>query len=344
MIDSIAGPDPERDRERGPAPMRVAIVGAGLAGLMAARELRRHGHEVTVFDKGRSPGGRLATRRIGDARLDHGAQFFTVRSERFAAHVREWEADGVVFEWCDGFGPDADGHPRYAAHGGMNAIAKHLARDLDVRCESLVFSLHRGTTSVGPPWAVRLDDNTVHAADALIVTCPLPQTFSLLVSAEVPMPEALWRTDYDRTLALLVVLDRPSLVPSPGGLQTDPSFTFIADHHAKGISPVPAVTFSANPAWSDDHWDDDPASAHDALLELARPYLGDAEIVESQLKRWRFATPRSIWPDAHWSPEGVPSLAIAGDAFAGPRVEGAALSGLSAAEAIAAALAEVGTR
>ncbi len=344
MIDSIAGPDPERDRERGPASMRVAIVGAGLAGLMAARELRRHGHEVTVFDKGRSPGGRLATRRIGDARLDHGAQFFTVRSERFAAQVREWEADGVVFEWCDGFGPDADGHPRYAAHGGMNAIAKHLARDLDVRCESLVFSLHRGTASVGPPWAVRLDDNTVHAADALIVTCPLPQTFSLLVSAEVPMPEALWRTDYDRTLALLVVLDRPSLVPSPGGLQTDPSFTFIADHHAKGISPVPAVTFSANPAWSDDHWDDDPASAHDALLELARPYLGDAEIIESQLKRWRFATPRSIWPDAHWSPEGVPTLAIAGDAFAGPRVEGAALSGLSAAEAIAAALAEAGTR
>ena len=365
MIDSVAEPDPQRGRERGPAPMRVAVVGAGLAGLMAARELRRHGHVVTVFDKGRSPGGRLATRRIGDARLDHGAQFFTVRSERFAAQVREWEADGVVFEWCDGFGPDADGHPRYAAHGGMNAIAKHLARDLDVRCESLVFSLHRGTTSVGPqstvarsmgpesdgaapstepPWAVRLDDNTVHAADALIVTCPLPQTFSLLVSAEVPMPEALWRTDYDRTLALLVVLDRPSLVPSPGGLQTDPSFTFIADHHAKGISPVPAVTFSANPAWSDDHWDDDPASAHDALLELARPYLGDAEIVESQLKRWRFATPRSIWPDAHWSPEGVPSLAIAGDAFAGPRVEGAALSGMSAAEAIAAALAGAGTQ
>ena len=71
------------------------------------------------------------------------------------------------------------------------------------------------------------------------------------------------------------------------------------------------------------------------LVDLARPYLGDARIVTSQLKRWRFATPRRIWPDAHWSPDDVAGLAVAGDAFAGPRVEGAALSGLSAAEAIA---------
>lgn len=339
MINPAQVPDRPRDH----APKRVVVVGAGLAGLMAACELRTRGHDVILFDKGRSPGGRLATRRIGDARLDHGAQFFTVRSERFAAHVRKWEADGVVFEWCKGFGPDGDGYPRYAVHGGMNSLAKHLARDLEVRCDSLVFSLHRGEhTGAAHEWEVKLDDNTVHAADALIVTCPLPQTFSLLVSAEVSMPEALWRTEYDRTLSLLAVLDRPSLVPAPGGVQTDPSFTFVGDHHAKGISTLPAITLHANPEWSEAHWNDDPVSAHDALVALARPYLGDAVIVESQLKRWRFATPRHIWPDTHWSPDDVTTLAVAGDAFAGPRVEGAALSGLSAAAAVAAALAEIG--
>jgi predicted NAD/FAD-dependent oxidoreductase len=320
--------------QRHPKPKRVAIVGAGLAGLMAAGELRARGHDVVLFDKGRSPGGRLATRRIGDARLDHGAQFFTARTEQFSARVREWHDAGVVFEWCRGFGPDGDGHPRYAVHGGMNALAKHLARDLDVRCDALVFSLHRAEAGSAHLWEVKLDDNTVHHADALIVTCPLPQTFSLLVSAEVSMPEELWRTEYDRTLALLAVLDRPSLVPAPGGVQTDPTFTFVADHHAKGISLLPAVTLSANPEWSEAHWDDDPLAAHDALVELARPYLGDAVILESQLKRWRFATPRRIWPHPSWSPDDLPSLAVAGDAFAGPRVEGAALSGLAAAAAV----------
>ena len=315
--------------------MRVAIVGAGLAGLMAAGSLSDRGHDVVLFDKGRSPGGRLATRRIGNARLDHGAQFFTVRSEQFATHVRRWQQDGVVYEWCRGFAADqrdADGHPRYAVHGGMNALAKHLARDLDVRCDSLVFSLHRGDGA--HPWEVKLDDGSIHHADALIVTCPLPQSFSLLVSAEVAMPEALWRTDYDRTLSLLAVLDRPSAVAPPGGVQSDPAFTFVADHQAKGISSLPAITVHANPTWSEEHWDDDPVTAHDLLVELARPHLGDAVIIESQLKRWRFATPRSIWPDAHWSPPDLPSLAVAGDAFAGPRVEGAALSGLSAADAV----------
>jgi renalase len=317
--------------------MRVAVVGAGLSGLMAANQLQRAGHDVVLFDKGRSPGGRLATRRIASpsgamARVDHGAQFFTVRTDRFAAHVAEWTEAGLVYEWCRGFSSDGDGYPRYAVHGGMNALAKHLARGLDVRCDSLVFSLHRGPGAHA--WEVKLDDGSLHHAGALLVTCPLPQTFSLLVSAEVSMPEVLWRTDYDRTLTLLAVLDRPSAVPAPGGVQTDPTFTFVGDNQAKGLSAVPAITVHAAPAWSDAHWDDDPVTAHDLLIALARPYLGSAEVVASQLKRWRFATPRRIWPDAHWSPDDQPSLAVAGDAFAGPRVEGAALSGLSAAAAL----------
>ena len=53
------------------------IIGAGLSGLSAAQTLVRSGRSVLVVDKGRGVGGRLATRRIGDATLDHGAQFFT---------------------------------------------------------------------------------------------------------------------------------------------------------------------------------------------------------------------------------------------------------------------------
>ena len=70
--------------------MNVVVIGAGLSGLMAAKSLQVQGHKVLVVDKGRSVGGRLATRRIGTATLDHGAQFFTVRSEEFAKHVDAW--------------------------------------------------------------------------------------------------------------------------------------------------------------------------------------------------------------------------------------------------------------
>lgn len=314
--------------------MKAGIVGAGLSGLMAARALAAAGHEVVLFDKGRSPGGRLATRRIGDARVDHGAQFFTTRDPAFVALVDEWQRDGVVHEWCRGF-EHADGFPRYAARGGMNAIAKHLARDLDVRCDSLVFGIGREAGG-GGGWRIGLDDGSRTVVDALVMTCPLPQTYSLLFTSDVQMPDLLWRTDYDRTLSALVVLDRPGLVPPPGGVQgpaiADPVFNFIGDNMAKGVSAVPAITFHANAEWSLAHWDDPPAEAHAALLAAAAPWLGDATIVDSQHKRWRFATPKSIWPDRCWAPDDLGSIVVAGDAFAGPRVEGAALSGIAAAE------------
>ena len=80
--------------------MRIVVVGAGISGLLAARSLHDAGHHVTVVDKGRSVGGRLATRRIDDARLDHGAQFFTVRDESFERIVAEWIRNGIVHDWC----------------------------------------------------------------------------------------------------------------------------------------------------------------------------------------------------------------------------------------------------
>ena len=107
------------------------ILGAGLAGLTAARQLQAHGQTVAIVDKGRGVGGRLATRRIGQARLDHGAQFFTTRSDDFKAVVAEAVAGGAVKEWCRGFG-EPDGYPRYCGTSGMTDFAKWLARDLDI--------------------------------------------------------------------------------------------------------------------------------------------------------------------------------------------------------------------
>jgi predicted NAD/FAD-dependent oxidoreductase len=310
--------------------MRINIVGAGLSGLMAAQSLTRNGHDVTVFDKGRGVGGRLATRRIGDATLDHGAQFFTVRSEEFASHVNDWLAAGVVHEWCRGFDSE-DGHPRYAGSKGMSGIAKHLAQGLDVRTSALVFSLER--TSTG--YNVITDDGVAHACDKVLLTAPIPQSFSLMFGCAIEMPDEMRTIDYDRTLGLLAVLDSNNHnVKSPGGMQfPDDVFSFIGDNSAKGISATHALTFHANPEWSRENFDRELDDIHSLLLTAARPWLGDAKILESQPKKWRFATPRSTWPDAFWI-DPSRTLALAGDAFAGPKMEGAALSGLAAAQAL----------
>ena len=309
--------------------MRVVVIGAGVAGLMAAQSLVKNGHDVVVVDKGRSPGGRLATRRIDDATLDHGAQFFTVRESSFESHVAEWIASGVVTEWCRGFNSTAqqsDGFPRYRGVRGMTDIAKHLANGLDVRCNTLAFSIAPGTTS---KWQLNIDDGSALNADALIVTCPLPQTYALLVTADIELPDSMMRTEYDRTICLLAVLNQSSAVVSPGGLQNpDETFSFVADNAIKGISSAVALTLHANPQFSLEHWDAPPQDVHDLLLKQAKPWIGDAAVVASQVKKWRLATPLTIWPERHWANE---MIVLAGDAFGGPKIEGAALSGLSAA-------------
>jgi len=314
--------------------MRVAIVGAGLSGLVAARRLVEADVDVIVVDKGRSPGGRLATRRIGDATLDHGAQFFTVRTPAFQHQVDDWVERGLVSIWSHGFVSD-DGHPRYVATTGMTSLAKDLAVGLDVRCSTMAFTV-RPTDDGGKAaaWQVVIDDASTVDCDAVIVTTPLPQAFSLLVDSGIELDEALLRTDYDRTIALLATLDDVPAIPSPGGLQgPNVNVSFVADNQAKGVSAAPAITMHAAAAWSEQHWDDDLDHLRSQLLELAHPWVGNARVLEAQVKKWRFATPRSAWPDPCWVADGG-TVVLAGDAFDGPRVEAAHNSGLAAAHAI----------
>jgi len=311
--------------------MRVVVVGAGLAGLVAAREVQTAGHEVVVLDKSRSSGGRCATRRIGDAVLDHGAQFFTVRNDDFARINDEWLRNDITREWCRGFGA-GDGHPRYCGTRGMTSISKHLATGLDVRYEQMAFNIERARDASSGGWCVHLDDATYHEAERVVVTCPVPQSMALLVNAGLSVPDAIRTIEYDKTIAALVVIDGDSNVPEPGGVQNgDTTFSFVADNRRKGVSPIGALTLHCNATFSETKWWADANETHAEVMELARPWIGSARVVEHQPKRWRMATPRTTWPERCWSSDGI---VLAGDAFGGPRVEGAVLSGLAAAQRV----------
>lgn len=319
------------------ADVDVAIVGAGLAGLTAARTLEAAGRSVAIVDKGRSVGGRLATRRIGAARLDHGAQFFTVRGDDFESVVREAMADDIVYEWCRGFDEVEDGFPRYAARLGMNALAKwlgsHLAATPDTGVEIDGIGIGDAGIELTQGGVVR------HRAATTIVTAPVPQTLALLEHGGLePQPDveaALRGVRYFATLALLATLDGAPRVGGPGGEQHEHGpFTFVSDNHRKGISPTAALTAHADHDYSLRRYDDPPDAVLQELLELARPWIDGQTVIEAQLKKWRYAGPVEPLPDrclVSDHPGG--RLVFAGDAFGGPKVEGAFNSGRAAATA-----------
>jgi predicted NAD/FAD-dependent oxidoreductase len=179
-----------------------------------------------------------------------------------------------------------------------------------------------------------IDDGAVRVADRVVVTTPLPQASALLADAGIDLDDRLMGIDYDRTFALLATLDRPPRIDAPGGVQRpNDTVGFVADNVAKGVSATPALTLHASAAWSQSHWEHSTFDVLAALVDLAGPWLGEAAIVEGQVKKWRFATPRTTWPDQCWvSADG--GIVLAGDAFDGPRIEAAHNSGLAAAHTL----------
>ena len=321
------------------------IVGAGISGLMAARALHTQGINVIVLDKARGVGGRLATRWVETAQndkgyFDHGAQFFTVRDARFQSFVDEWLTAGIVREWSRGFAQgngaaNNDGHPRYCATAGMNSIARHLAQGMEVRVQTKVERLSHADGQ----WQIGLEGATTLHSDALIMTTPAPQALTLLEAGAYELPTAarmaVERIRYDPCFALMVVLDAPPRLPEPGALQlqTEP-ITWIADNHRKGISPdVFTLTIHAGPEFTRQHWDSEPEIIARKMLHAASAWVR-VPVKSWQLHRWRYSQPQIVHPDACLFVDERAPLVFAGDAFGAPRVEGATLSGLAAADAL----------
>jgi renalase len=317
------------------------VVGAGISGLLAADALQRDGWDVTVLDKGRGVGGRMATRRVGGGTFDHGAQFFTVRGDRFSGLVEGWLDSGAAAEWSRGFAdadgnPNEDGHPRYRGARGMTSIPKYVARGLDVRPGERAV---RVDASAGG-WEVACESGLRLAASALLLAMPVPQALELATSGDYGLPtsarQQLEAVSYGPCLALMVLLDGPVGVPEPGGMQIKGEpLDWIGDNQRKGISDLPAITIHAGPEWSRAHFEDDEADVQRHLISFTHDHLGtdlSTRVIETSLARWRYSWVTDAHPEPFLAASEDPALLFCGDAFGQPKVEGAALSGLAAAD------------
>ena len=312
----------------------VLVIGAGMAGLSAASSLQKAGRKPLLIDKGRGIGGRMATRRIGAASFDHGAQFVTARDPHFEQILKNACAAGAAVEWCRGFTAEADGHPRWRGTPGMSALAKYCALGLEIVQEKQVTSLRPESDH----WILSMADGETWSAGAVILTAPVPQSLVLLEAGGVPLEPILQQRlssiHYERCLAVMAVLDGPSQLPPPGGFAPAKGpIAWIADNQLKGVSSEPAITLHATDAFSVAHWDQDRDETARHLLAAAAEWIG-AGIKSHQVHGWRYSKPLQTDPHSCAVVCSHPPLVLAGDAFAGPRVEGAALSGWAAAAAV----------
>lgn len=316
------------------------IVGSGISGLSAARRLREYAVDLTLIEKGRAPGGRMATHTDGSSIFDHGAQFVTTRELAFRKRVENWVDKNAVKPWYVG----PLGNMRYVGITGMRSIPDLLSKELNVRYSETVTKIRFNKKNV---WTVTVlphgeTKTKTYQSDFLVLTAPVPQSLKLLQDSNVELDydeeEELSRIKYVRCISVMAKLNGPAGLPNPGAMDLNHDvLRWIGDNYAKGVSPVEGtITIHSSPKFADRYWDASDEERIPLMLAAAKPFL-KSDVVETASHRWGFSEPTRIYKEKQ--PFRVPyyldedhRIALCGDGFNGPRIEAAAISGASLAE------------
>jgi renalase len=298
--------------------LKTVIIGAGMAGLSAARILSKKGHQVVVLDKGRGVGGRMSTRTINDAKADHGAQYFSVKSPEFQELISELKAENIVAEWTI----PQRANVRYIGGKGMNSIPKRLAQNLNVVVNGKVILISENE--------VKTESGNIYPFDNLIVTIPIPQITDLLNQSQIKISnqdQSVFESiQYDPCIAVMAVLNQPTDILGGGIILENQPVAWIADNFQKGITQTPTATLHASAEYSTKHFDDDLQAVAKEILASVNQYITPQNIQSFQVHRWKFSNATKRYEKPFYQLENQ-NIFLAGDGFGMGNVEGAFLSG-----------------
>ncbi len=340
---------------------RVAVCGAGVAGALTARRLAEAGMSVTCFEAGRGPGGRTSSRRTDLGHFDHGASYFSPKTEAFARTVDEWVSAGAAAEWRGRFGTlrdgafqlDDDAPPRYVGTPRMSAIPRHLLAHEHITC---VYGTRVKGASFDDGWTLRdASGADLGTFDALVSSDRLMASVDGLTAppaVDTVLPElndlpafadAARKVESSRALVLMLGFAAAfGQVPFDAALvEGDDVVSYLSRDSSKPGRGGELWTVHATPEFAERTLtaaaaEEDPRAALQSktpelvaavgrLLAPWVPELPPPDIAEAH--RWGAAFPSK--------PEGGTPPAISelggrfvavGDYLVGPRVEGAAAS------------------
>ncbi len=306
--------------------MRVAVVGAGISGIACAQVLGARGHEVVVLDRGRVPGGRLASRRLAGRYVDLGASYFTVIDAAFAEVVDGWADRGLARPWTSAFevydgdwrGPKP-GPVRWAAPGGLRSLVADLATGLEVRQE-----VHVERVGPGP----RVDGT---AYDAVVLAMPDPQALAVLDDAAAARLVA--GRSWEAVLVLAARWAERTWDWDGVFVHGSAVLDWVADDGSRRGDGAPVLTAHSTPAFAATRLSH-PAAAADALVAgvTALGLPAPAEVLRVQ--RWTYAKPVGGRDDLFGLTRG--GIGLCGDGWGQAKVETAWRSGTALGAALSA--------
>lgn len=318
---------------------RVGIIGAGMAGLTLARSIG-DAASVRIFEKSRGVGGRMATRRMDDLSYDHGAQYFTVRDDRFRDALLAARAGGLIEAWNgqvaslgkDGLsGKPTSGSTRYVGVPSMNALPKSLAAGLDIQQECEV-----GTVSGEPgSWFVTTRDRTEGPFDWVVTTAPAPQS-AVILPARFAHHDKIGTVRMNGCFTLMAELPNGAQIPFAAAHVEDPVINWISLNSSKPGRPAsPCLVVNSNAGWADLHIEMPLEEVKQQMIEAIRRYVnfGAQDAGSATVHRWRYANVERAVGEPYLLDRDL-QLAACGDWCIAGRVEAAFLSATALAETL----------
>lgn len=276
----------------------VAVIGAGLAGLTAAKMLQPVA-DVTVYEKSRGVSGRMSTRRASPFSFDHGAQSFTVQTDAFRAFIEPMLAKGIIKPWDARFVEIknneivtnelwSEKRPHYVGVPGMNAINKHLCQDIAVCLETKITKLQ----SQQNQWLLFDSDNQcVGEYDWVISAVPAPQA-AIFLPASLSLYASIQQDILEPCYSLMLGFENAIELDFDVALVHDIAVGWISVNSTKPERDAAfSLVIQSNNQWANECIDSDLESVRDTLIERASKILqydlGGA--VHTALHKWRYA-------------------------------------------------------
>jgi len=319
---------------------RIAVIGAGIAGLSCSKNLHKDIFELSVYDKSRGPAGRMSTRRGEGWQCDHGAQYFTARDPGFRAEVARWQAAGVADVWPARLAVfnEADGQrsetrlERFVGVPRMTAPARFLADTLPLTAQTTITRLER--TPAGWQMTSAEHGQLPGHFDAVLLAVPAPQAVPLLETVAPDLAAIAAGAVMRGSWALMLRYDAPVALSFDAAFVNCGPLRWIARDNSKpGRGAQETWLLHASAEWSEAHLEETPETVAAALLQAFGQLGGPAPQAWSA-HRWRYAdTAPALDKGCLW--DAGQRIGLCGDWLNGGKVEGAWLSGRALARQVA---------
>jgi renalase len=332
----------------------VAVIGAGIAGLACASALCAAGHCVSIFEKSRGPGGRMATRWLDrdcnpPLGFDHGAQYFLADNPAFVEVLAQAQKQGFAAPWTGqvvnlAYGqvnPHPSSTPRWVGRPGMASLLRYLFTQLPLavvqstQWESRIV----GLVHDGQHHTLRIQRSdgqlkTIEGFDAVVCAIPAEQARDLMADYAPDLANQAARVQSSVTWSVIVAFDAPLKAEFDGAFVVDNPLGWICRDSSKpGRATGERWVLQATADWSRLHQENSPQAVAAMLLEVFGSVIG--ERIEPTLvaaHRWLYSSPLAPVGATCYMDKSL-QLGACGDWMIGPRVQDAFVSGQALAEA-----------